>query len=176
MDPAREFHSSYRYTTNPIGFLDLNGLAELRVALFMKEYSQNPKMVDNLQAYYGQFVKKGDNLKMEAFDGNSIDNMLSFLKSGDKAALLAHGSPNDGNVYDNKGGTISFESLNKGMTSLLKDMTLFVDACWAKENLAVPEGGVNPTPNLQAAEGASGLHKVGPGAMKSLGVEVPEKK
>ena len=172
-DPAMEFHDAYRYTTNPIGFIDPNGLAELRFAFFMKQYDAN--VAAQFQAYYGQFVKEGDNLKIQAFTPETKSDMLNFLVEGDKSALGAHGGFGEMAVFYGSGeNMISFQDLNNKMS--LNDKTLYIDACFADENLSVGAGQIDAFPNVKAADGASGIVDVGKAGARSLGIEVPNEK
>lgn len=171
VDLAKEFHDSYRYTTNPIGFIDLDGLAELRYALYMVEYQGYAQSV---QDRYQPFVKKGDNLIVKAFTPDQTAEMYAFLKEADKghAAIAAHSYDGSGGlfykIWDN---LLKWADLNNEMA--LAKKSLYVDACDAEENL--PKGNDTYT-NLNAVPGASGPVYGADLGMKSIGVDVPAKK
>lgn len=74
VDPLREFHDSYRYTTNPIGFIDLDGMAE-HVAMIssgaFKGSSEN--------AIHNHIEKPMDSFKGQFKDaGSSFDYSMNF--------------------------------------------------------------------------------------------------
>lgn len=166
-DPAKEFHNSYRYTTNPIGFIDPNGLAELRYALYLTEMSDQSQAI---QDYYGQFVPEGDNLVVKSFSPEQKTEMIDFLKGGDKSAVGAHSYKGaEGIYYETFDNLIKFTDLNFEMS--FEDKVLYIDACFAEENLPA---GQDVHQNLKAADGASGLTDVTKAGMKSLGVNAPD--
>ncbi len=70
----QEFHDSYRYTTNPIAFIDLNGLAE-HVAMFSAYSFQN----STENALYNNIELPMDALKNQFADaGSSFDYEMNF--------------------------------------------------------------------------------------------------
>src|SRR5690554_6259426 len=74
VDPKREFHDSYRYTTNPIGFLDLDGMAE-HVAMI----SASAFKASSENAIYNHIEKPMDNFKTQFKDaGSSFDYSMNF--------------------------------------------------------------------------------------------------
>jgi RHS repeat-associated protein len=178
VDPKREFYDSYRYTTNPIGFIDPDGLAELRLALYMKDW--NNVSAAKLQNYLATYVQEGDNLKVQAFTPTQKQEMYTFLKSGDKIALGAHGGVGSfGVTYafsDNESQFISYDALTRVFTDILKDYTLFIDACGAEENFTyLKDQGLEPQ-HLKAAPGAAGESMVPSNAARALGIDLPEEK
>jgi RHS repeat-associated protein len=48
VDPAEEFWTTYRYTTNPIGFIDIQGLTEFRVALYITDQETPDGKIQNV--------------------------------------------------------------------------------------------------------------------------------
>jgi len=142
VDPAEEFWTPYRYTTNPIGFIDIQGLAEFRVALYMTDQETPSGDIQNvnwgtidlasIELNVNMNLHEGDNFKMQVFNAETKSDMLKFIGEGDVSAILAHGgarSPNVGDVVQSgKKNLVSLSSLDnasKGKT--------YVYSCGAPE-------------------------------------------
>jgi hypothetical protein len=104
-DPARQFWDSYRYTTNPISFIDPDGLADKLVAIYYNAtLSKSGKNVQrDANAYAKTFQSElrlkfpEDNVQVKAFKAGDIKGIASFLNQGSatdaKNVLLSHSAP-----------------------------------------------------------------------------------
>ena len=170
-DPHREFWTAYRYTTNPIGFFDPNGLDELGLALFL---GWNQQQAARLQRELSPYVAQGDNLTIKVFDKSNQSEMASWLKTFDKKAIGAHGGEGSFYIVDNAGGKITFDELETGLEDLFIEHIVYIDACGAEENFAYLKEQELQYQHIMAAPGASGEADVPKNAVRALGIEVEE--
>src|SRR5690554_5918664 len=94
-DPAKEFWDLYRYTTNPINFLDPNGLTDIWVALYNSDYSS--KAVQDLNKNVKP--KEGDKVVFKKFTPGQENAMYKFLNQKGESLLDAHGNNLDKAVF-----------------------------------------------------------------------------
>lgn len=100
-DPIGQFYDSYRYTTNPIGFLDPNGLADVKFAIYMTT-DQNGDNINwgnnqELLRLKVNFAAKhpDDNLIIQQFgDGGENDMDMGGFLNGDVNLIFTHSGKN----------------------------------------------------------------------------------
>jgi RHS repeat-associated protein len=173
-DPKREFWDLFRYTTNPINYIDLNGLDELRIAVFASNLSQS--WVTYYQNYLAPHVNEGDHLVVQKF--TDVESMNSFLAEGDRGAIITHGAlgrPGEPiqSIFDGAGGMIDFSEVDNGLGNVLgsRIRECFIDACHIDQNLVLPEGSMGWTHLRPGGEGTNDQSDMGKGAAHRLGIQ-----
>jgi RHS repeat-associated protein len=153
VDAASQFWDRYRYTTNPIGFIDLSGLTDIWVALFNKDYSA--QAVKDLNKYVRP--KEGDKVVFKKFEPGQEDAMYKYLNQKGESFLDAHGNDKDPAVFyttaaamiGGENGRIDYSTLNTNMND---DKILNIGACFSAFSLDT-----KANPKLRAAAGTEGF-------------------
>ena len=175
VDPAREFPNPYRYTTNPVGYFDPDGLTDYRIAFYgyhmNNEFASAFKQQVNLQVDFG----KKDRFAVRVFEPGQETNMLNWMQNAGRptgnidygpieAAIGSHAVPSLGGISFQPLLTdkLSFSEMAKAFAGK-EDLTVTVEACWIRDWLK--EGVFE---NMRAASGTGGKADVPKGIAKDL--------
>jgi len=175
VDPVMEFWTGYRYSVNPVAFVDPDGLATVRVAIYCNTtgYEFDGTGCQPLansgpshDAYVAQLqaARPGEDVQVGVFGPTTRSQMTRFLNeagdaTGDTKVIVSHGTEGSEKITDDacadegEGHDITYGKLNQNN----KGGKLGVSACNSGYNL----GAAHAKGEYGDLEGVPGTDKPG---------------